>query len=225
MGAQTALFRHLSADPDTALRDGHALLARIKSLKEIVVRGGYDQHELGELKSLIRLTPSQFFVGLTEIEKRAGLSKGYLRLLLSTSNTPKLHTFLRLLDALDDIAISFLNEEKRLFLSWQSNPIYLDKARISSLEEELGAFIEHLKKSNSFHHVQEIDEIFRKNLINHLETLLAILKAPMVELSLIRKTIKLLGRISGKTGESLATGGASHLADELASQISEHLLG
>jgi hypothetical protein len=95
------------------------------------------------------------------------------------------------------------------------------KQKITALSTILETFVPQLKSANLPADAQVITELERAQLVAVLETMLALLKSPMVEKGLFKRAADQLKRISTKSAEKKVEEGLGTAAGEVARQIFE----
>jgi hypothetical protein len=88
------------------------------------------------------------------------------------------------------------------------------KAKIAAVSRILETFVAQLKGTNSSPDQQALTELERAMLVTVLETALQVLKAPMVEKSLLTKSQEALKHVATRTAEKQAEQGLGKLAGE-----------
>lgn len=176
-----------------------------RSLREEITGGYYDDAQLSRFWELVERSPLQLMTSNPELSQRAGLGQRFFSTVAIDRRRPKLANMLRALTAIIEVADERLADIETASGSpaeWIVNPLLADPKALRELEDQLLQLIKYLRHSNSLSDDQIIDQHWRKSLIDLLETTLAILKAPMIERSIFRRT-----------GSSLAAAGqamASH---------------
>jgi hypothetical protein len=97
------------------------------------------------------------------------------------------------------------------------------KAKIHAISHLLESIVEQSRSSNLPPEDQILTELERKQLIALLETVLAVLKAPMVEKSLLRRAGETLQRTAASAAEKGVQKGVGNLAEIAAQKIGEFL--
>lgn len=95
------------------------------------------------------------------------------------------------------------------------------KAKITAISSLLDAIINQMQRSNSPPEAQLLSEIDRAQLIAILETALLVLKAPIMEKGILKKTKEVLTRTASSAAEKGLQQGMGNAATEAARQLAE----
>ncbi len=229
MSDQTELFGGLAsrfrADATKAVDAARKLRRDAKALRDEVSGGGYDQTDLAKFWSIIGSSARTLQISPRELSERAGLGPVYFQSVTKEHRSPKLHNFLRALSSVIETADERLSEidgEKETSdVEWRSNPLHFDEPRLETLQRELRDLIRHIKASNSLSDIPELDDEWRKTLISLLETVIQVLKAPLIEPSILRRTSKMLMSFSAKVGGDARAAFVGALAGTAATALTQ----
>jgi hypothetical protein len=173
-------------------------------LRAGVALGAYDQSELARFWQIAIVAPDALEILPSELSERAGFGRSYFASVVRDKRRPKLANMLAALTAVVEVADERIGSKaKRSEGSprWIPNSLHSEPERLASLQSELALIIAFLRQSNSLADHPEVDAFWRANLIELLETALCLLKAPLVETTLIRRSanaLKQLGKFVGK---------------------------
>jgi hypothetical protein len=95
------------------------------------------------------------------------------------------------------------------------------KVKILALSMLVESIMERVRGSNSPPNQQALTQLERSQLITILETALSVLKAPMVEVGLLKKLKKALSGVARKAAEKQVEEGLGSLADLAASELTD----
>lgn len=208
------LSTRLARSDISGIGKADTLRKRAKALKNRVSSGGYGQNDLEEFWSIISNTPNTLGVSSSQLSEASdGMTAHFFSSVVRDRRSPKLTNMLKALAAVVSIAderLADIDEERakeaaQSETGWIANPIYLDREAIENAERSLRDIIEFLNRNNSLSNIHDVDEYWRSNLINTLETALALLKAPLIEKSIFRSSAEGLKKLSVKiAGDSSA---------------------
>jgi hypothetical protein len=186
------------------IRAVEALHDSAVALRNQVSRGEYDEREAAEFWRLTRTASLTLFMSNTQLSERAGLGTRFFS--TSPGRYPKFPNMLRalnaIIDASDQVLADALGGGNRGGRGgWIANPLAGREADASELEDLILRLVRQLRQSNSLSGEAGLDAVWRRSLIEHLETLLALLRAPLLDRSLVNRT------------KGLLVHGAAHLGD------------
>lgn len=210
-------------DQTEHVRAAKEIRARSQKLRDRVAKGSYDNADLNEFWKLASDSPFILRVSNTELSEQAGLGGTFFSTVARDGRKPKLANMLKALEAITATANDRLSDVDRAESSknsgWVQNPHYSNSALTDKLQQDLLELIRQLKVSNSLSEVQEIDLLTRNSLIALLETTIALLKAPLIEKSIISQAGNSLKALSMKIASDSSAGFFGGLAGVAAAQL------
>jgi hypothetical protein len=194
------------------------------ALRDRVSTGGYENPDVADFWKILEAAPSVLLAKPEVLSAKAGLGPAYFVSVVKERRYPKLHNFLKAISAVIDLADQRLSEmepsSQIVRVGWKPNPLASSPARADQLQRQLVDLVRSLKASNALSDVPELDAYWRKTLIALLETVIAVLKAPLAEPSLLKRAV------TGLRG--FAKGAAGTAGKEFVGQLAEdaaHNLG
>ena len=224
-GLSTRFVDARSAQARAAL----SLRDRARVLRSEVSAGHYLDQHLAEFWSIVEVANITLMESNSELAERAGLGANYFVTVTRERRRPKFANMLRALsavieaadDRLTDIDIDIdidVNDDE-IDLSWISNPLFVDRVRLERLEGELRELIEYLSQTNLLFEPESLDKYWKANLINTLETVLALLKAPLLERSMFKRAADGLSGAASKIALSTTSAFFGALAGSTATEL------
>ena len=205
-----AFGRRIRPDHLAQVTAAEAVRENSVALRNRISRGHYDDAELQEFWRLARDAPLILGASTTELSESAGLGSRFFSTVASEFRSPKFPNMMRAVTAIIELANERLADvdatTKTTQLGWVSNPLMGKSDQLRELEEELIRLIAQLKLSNSLSEVPEVDAYLRTSLISLLETTILMLRAPLVEKSLIERTGIALRELSIKVASDSSAG-------------------
>jgi len=215
------------------------LLSEAKKLKVIVANGAYNDSELQILSKILTDIDLKLPGSFDAISETSGVSVSVLRS-ISKGNHPKLHNFLGAVsgaivvcerEIVSPIAsitplLPFEGEPIR-DTSWIAEYRPNDRAKISKeiaeLSEALQKLVYYAQTENDAARIMSATE--RAMLIALLESVLAQLKSPLVEIGLLKRLSSNLGRFSQRAVSKFADDKAAALFDLLETLLTKFIGG
>jgi hypothetical protein len=194
-------------------------------LRAKVAQGSYEDEQLEKFWRITSVAGVSLVASNVELSQRAGLGDDFFASVAKDRRRPKLTNFLKALTAVVDISNERLadidagGQPSASIPNWVPNPLASNATLAKKIHEELLSIVEQLKKSNSLAALPEVDHHWRVTLINLLETVIVVLKAPLIEKSLLEKTKDELEAMPAKIGREAT----SKFFAELASQAAKSL--
>jgi hypothetical protein len=194
-------------------------------LRDVVSRGSYTDDELQRFGELATSAGMRLQIANSELSERAGLGPNFFTTV--GSRRPRLHNMLKALNTLIDVANERLADveadQNGAAIGWITNPLLNDQQRLELLHQQLLDVVSYLKGANSFSDVPELDQHWRDTLIDILETILRMLRAPLVERSLLEKAGTMLKESAQKVTSDSSAGFFGGLAGVAALKLLEML--
>ena len=215
----------ISANQLPNIEETNQLRVSAAALRSKVSKGAYDEDDLKVFWELVQTAGIVLRASNPEISERSGLGSEYFSSVARDRRRPKLVNMLKSLTGIVEIANERLADVERtntsveFLVGWISNPLRNDSKLADKLQADLVQLIEQLKASNSLSEIKEIDEHYKKSLIDLLETTISLLKAPLIERSLITDTGEILKKLAEKIGDHASAGFIGGLAGAAAAAL------
>ena len=198
------------------------------ALRSRVSKGVYDDNDLEEFWVLVDSAGLNLRASNPELSERSGLGSRFFSSVVKDRRRPKLSNMQKALTGIIEIANERLADVDRTGMKsgpdvgWIENPLRQDNIMAEQIQNDLKLLIEQLKSSNVLSQIEEIDEHYRKSLINLLETTISVLRAPLIERSLIANTGESLRNLAAKVGDQASAGFVGGLAGAAAAAAPRH---
>lgn len=213
------------SDPNSIER-AQLIRSHVNQLLFVLENGSWDVSNYDEFWSLCKNAGVNLSASNPQLSERAGLAKSFFTTVASSRVRAKPDTIRKALKALLSIADERLydvdlekQKDTATSLQWQLNPHQKNIDIIESTQDLLLRLIEQLKHSNSLHEIPEIDNHFRRSTTELLETVVALLKAPLIERTLFERTAIALKSLTVKVGDHTSAGFFGGLAGAGATAI------
>jgi hypothetical protein len=213
------------SDPQS-IETAQLIRSHVNQLLFVLEHGSWDDSNYEEFWSLCRNAGINLSCSNPQLSERAGLAKSFFTTVAGSRVRAKPDTIRKALKALVAVADERLYDvdlEKQknaaTSLQWQLNPHLKNTDVIERTQDLLLQLVEQLKHSNSLHEIAEIDNHFRRSTIELLETVIALLKAPLVERTLFERTANTLKSLTIKVSDHASAGFVGGLAGAGATAI------
>jgi hypothetical protein len=151
-------------------------------------------------------------VSNSQMSELAGLNKSFFTSVSGSGIRAKPDTIRKALGAVITVASERLHDVDALEIAgdgdvyWIPNPHLKNASMIEQTRNLLLQLIEQLHHSNSLHEIPQIDSHFRNSTIELLETVIAMLKAPLIEKSIFGQTVERLKVLSTRLSDHASAG-------------------
>ncbi len=205
------------------------LRERLERLRTRIQVGSYNDRDLRELAAILREIRAGIAGNDTRMSEVIGISAKSIANTYSRGNSPRYVNFVRMvsggielcrkaeLDESIDPGLAGLFEHSGEVADWRTIPKHALQRKISELASSLDEVLLLARGSNTTNELV-LTDIQRAQLIAMLETGIVLLKAPMVEVGLLRRLTKWLKGIGKRAAESeieSALGSAARHAEDL----------
>jgi hypothetical protein len=221
-----ALIARIDKGAIDEIKAAQAIRTKAINLRDRVARTGrYDDADLHEFLSIVSKAGNALIVSNSVLAEKAELRSDFFSRISREPRRPRLTNMLSALSGVILVAHERLADvddrnPSPTEPSWVPNPLREKEAMAEKLRQDLISVVRNLKGSNSLSEVPEIDKHFRENLIDLLETVISILKAPLVEKNLFSAAGDKLKELASSLGQH----GAKEFIGELATNVASTLI-